>query len=220
MEISKHVKENIYCTPGGETNWGNYGSSQTWKKSRTLYRSTARKAGSIAARCLLDFVLSLKQTGSLWISTVRVCLLAGFNQCVCVCVCVVFHMLPPHPTSWLAGRGQKGHCPQLVMIPTLRCLFVSIIKTPQGHQLQLVMSHRGRAHRGHLTCMKIDRLCHVTAVITRQSDKSYSDQASQRGNSNDILLLLPLNINMLQSGLSFMSENTKTTYSNTEQFEH
>lgn len=144
---------------------------------------------------------------------------ASINACVCVCVWY-FTCCPPYPTSWLAGRGQKGHCPQLVMIPTLRCLFVSIIKTPQGHQLQLVMSHRGRAHRGHLTCMKIDRLCHVTAVITRQSDKSYSDQASQRGNSNDILLLLPLNINMLQSGLSFMSENTKTTYSNTEQFEH
>lgn len=95
----------------------------------------------------------------------------------CVCVCVWYFTW--WPLSWPAGMLQRseGHCPQLVKSPTLRCPFVSIIKTPQGHRLQLHPPVSCSSEPEYIllvsvTCMKIDS--HVTAVITRQSDKNQS----------------------------------------------
>lgn len=63
---------------------------------------------------------------------------------VCVCVSLLFRMV----ASLLAhcGQGSKGHCPQLVMSPAIRSLFVPMVKTPQGHQLQLPSNFPAAAH--------------------------------------------------------------------------
>lgn len=100
------------------------------------------------------------------------------------------------------------------MSPTLCCLFVSIIKTPQGHrpastsQCQVPLNQR-TSWKCHWHVWKL--IGYVSCVITRRTDKNQSRARIffwprlQRANSNDTLLLL-LDIYMWQSRLSFMSD--------------
>lgn len=85
--------------------------------------------------------------------------LQSINVCLSVCVCVgYFTWWPP---SWPAGRlqGSEGHCPQLVMSPTLCRMFVSIIKHLKVTNFNFTVSLCSESEYISImseTCMKVD----------------------------------------------------------------